>query len=135
MAMIEWSSHLSVNVASIDTQHQKLIHLINELNDAMRTGKDRDCSARILSELTRLALEHFAMEEQYFAQFGYEDAEAHRQQHRKFAQDVSAFQAQFDMGQAGLSFKLMSFLSDWLSAHIMATDKRYTDCFNRHGLT
>ena len=36
MALIEWSDDLSVKVKELDVQHQKLIAMINDLNDAMK---------------------------------------------------------------------------------------------------
>ncbi len=35
MPYIEWNSNISVNVADIDTQHKKLVNLINTLHEAM----------------------------------------------------------------------------------------------------
>jgi hemerythrin len=42
MALIQWNDSLSVNVVEIDKQHQKLVRMINELNDAMRQGKGKE---------------------------------------------------------------------------------------------
>jgi hemerythrin len=38
MALMEWKDKYSVNVPTIDTQHQNLFATINELFDAMRSG-------------------------------------------------------------------------------------------------
>ncbi|MGI6102630.1 MAG: hypothetical protein ACOYET_09155 [Bacillota bacterium] len=41
MALIQWSDELSVGVRELDAQHQRLIQMINELNEAMLQGKAR----------------------------------------------------------------------------------------------
>ena len=46
MAIIQWNDSLSVNVVEIDKQHQKLVAMINDLNDAMRQGKGKDASRK-----------------------------------------------------------------------------------------
>jgi hemerythrin len=42
MALVVWTEQLSVGIKEIDYQHKKLVDLINELNDAMRTGTGND---------------------------------------------------------------------------------------------
>jgi hemerythrin len=39
MALITWGSTLEVGVSAIDTQHKKLVDMVNALNDAMTQGK------------------------------------------------------------------------------------------------
>jgi len=51
MALMQWNDSLSVNVGMIDKQHQKLVGMINELNDAMRQGKGKDILGKTLNEL------------------------------------------------------------------------------------
>jgi hemerythrin len=38
---------------------------------------------------------------------------------------VEAFQSELGAGRATVSLKLMTFLKDWLSKHILETDMRY----------
>ena len=134
MALIQWSSGLSVQVNELDEQHKKLIALINSLQEAMRAGKGKDLVGKILNELVQYTVIHFSNEEKYFARFDYSETAPHMDEHKKFVQEVSAFKKEFDEGQIGLSIKLMSFLSDWLKNHIMGSDKKYGPFFNEKGL-
>jgi hemerythrin len=131
---LEWSSSLSVNVAEIDGQHQKLITMMNDLYNAMRTGKGKDAIGPILTSLIEYAGSHFILEEKLMAQHFYPQAAPHKAEHTAFVKKVSDFKKEFDKGTAMLSVELMNFLYDWLKNHIMKTDKAYGPFFNSKGV-
>lgn len=126
MALMTWTENYSVGIKSIDAQHQKLISMVNELQDAMLAGKANDHVGRILDNLVQYTVTHFAYEEKLFAQHGYKEAAPHKAEHDKLTKQVADFQAQFKSGQARLSAQLMNFLRDWLNGHILGTDKKYS---------
>jgi hemerythrin len=132
--MIQWDNSLSVGVVEIDLQHQRLVKMINELNDAMRVGKSREILGKIVSGLISYVGIHFTLEEKYFTQFKYPETEPHIQEHRTFSEKVDDFAKKFQKGELGISIELMDFLSDWLGKHIKGTDKKYTLHFNASGL-
>ena len=134
MALITWDDSFSVNVADIDRQHQKLISMINELNDAMKQGKGKDILGKIVNGLISYTATHFKTEENYFERFGYPDANQHKKEHIAFVQKVSDFKNGFEKGKLSLSIEVMNFLSDWLQNHIKGTDKKYSQFFNGKGL-
>lgn len=134
MALIQWNQGLSVNVAEIDRQHQKLIGMINDLDDAMRQGKGRDILGKTVNEMILYAASHFQTEEKYFAQFGYPDTDNHKLEHAGFTKKVTEFKKNFDTGKIGLSIDIMDFLSTWLQKHIKGVDKKYSSFFNEQGL-
>ncbi len=134
MGMIQWNESLSVNVAEIDAQHQKLIGLINDLNAAMLRGKGRDVLGSILTGLVDYAETHFQTEERYFLRFGYPEAGPHQKAHADFVAKVIDFQNGFAADRAGLSVDVLLFLSDWLRQHIQIVDKKYGPFFNANGL-
>jgi hemerythrin len=134
VALIQWSSSLSVKVKQIDDEHQKLIKMINDLNDAMRVGKGKDVLGKIINELVNYAAVHFATEEKYFDQFGYQEATPHKSEHKIFVDEVYRFKKDFDEGRIGLSMKIMDFLSDWLKNHIVGIDQKYSSFFIEKGL-
>jgi len=135
MAPIEWNSTLSVDVEEIDRQHQMFIALINELNDAMRQGKGKDVLEGIVKKLDYYATSHFLTEENYFALFGYPEAESHKKQHAYFIEKTSAIKHDLSERKPALSIDVMNFLSKWLKDHIMNTDKKYSAFFRENGVT
>ena len=134
MALINWSDSLSVNVAEIDRQHKELIAMINELNDAMKTGKGKDVAGKIINNLIKYTATHFKLEEDLFTKFDYPDTESHKREHAAFVKKVSEFKEGFEKGKLSLTMDVMSFLSDWLKHHIMGTDKKYVQFFNDKGV-
>ncbi len=134
MALIQWDKSFSVNVSEIDQQHQKLIHMTNDLNDAMRQGKGKEALGKIIQGLIGYTRTHFSTEEKYFSQFGYPEADTHKAAHTDFVAKVTEVKQKFDRGQMGLPIEVMTFLSQWLSAHIKGTDKKYSPFFNEKGL-
>lgn len=44
------------------------------------------------------------------------------------------FQRQLAAGSIGLTIPMMTFLSDWLTHHILSTDKAYSAFLNQHGV-
>ena len=125
MALMEWSDKFSVGINSIDTQHKQLIALINRLFDALSTGKGDKALAPILTELIVYTKTHFAYEERLFTQHGYPELHQHKAEHDKLAAQVLDIQKQMQEGKVGLSVSTMSFLKEWLSNHIVGTDKKY----------
>jgi hemerythrin-like metal-binding protein len=134
MALITWSSVLSVGVSEIDDQHKRLVELANQLNDAMRAGLGRDYLGGTLSELVRYTQYHFATEERLMAQHQYPESNAHKTQHTNFVNDVAAFKAKFEKGDTALTSDVMNFLRDWLCNHIMRTDKELGRALNELGI-
>lgn len=135
MALINWDSSFSLGIQEIDRQHQKLVNMINELNDAMSQGKSKEVLGKIINELVSYTRVHFDTEEKYFEQYGYEEKEPHKTEHEKFVQTIREFANDFKQGKVGLSIKLMSFLSDWLTKHIKGTDKKYSEFLTSKGLS
>jgi hemerythrin-like metal-binding protein len=108
--------------------------MINELHDAMKSGKGKDVMGRILSGLISYTDTHFKAEEKYFAQFKYPDAAAHMKEHAAFVKKVTEFQIDFEGGRLTVSIDTLYFLRDWLQGHIKGTDKKYSSFFNEKGL-
>lgn len=135
MALIIWKEAYSVNIAEIDNQHKKLIELINNLHDAMITGKAKEEMSKILSGLVDYTLYHFATEEKIFDQYDFPGSKAHKKQHNDFIEQVAALQKKHEDGERVLTIDVMNFLRDWLNDHIMGSDKKgYGPYLNSKGV-
>lgn len=134
MGLIEWDDSLSVNVSEIDQQHKELVKVLNHLADAIQTKKGNDTLERTLEGLIRYAEHHFKTEEKYFAQFGYPDAESHKEEHLTFALKILGYQDKLKKKELSLSTEVLIFLWDWLQHHIKETDSKYSQFFNDNDL-
>jgi len=65
MALISWNDNLSVHVGEIDRQHQQLIKMINDLDDAMKQGKGKEVLGKIVKGLSDYTAYHFSTEERF----------------------------------------------------------------------
>ncbi|NOX17555.1 MAG: hemerythrin family protein [Chlorobi bacterium] len=134
MSLITWDDSYSVKVEEIDVQHQKLISLINDLNDGMEAGKSKEILGAIIDELVKYTRYHFETEEKYFAQINYPETRAHEKEHNDFVKQVAEFQERFEKGSALLSVEIITFLKKWLTEHIKGTDQKYSEYFNERGI-
>ena len=134
MSLIEWNETLHLNIGEIDTQHHKLVDMINELNDAMRAGKGKEIVGKILNGLIAYAASHFKTEEHYFEKLGYSGSVKHKSEHNNFVKKVTEFQQGYQSGRIGLTTQVMNFLGDWLQNHIKGSDKQYAPFFHEQGI-
>ncbi len=120
-----WSEKYSVGIATIDRQHQQLLKMLEQLQEAMRGGKAKEVLGNILQQLTNYTRTHFATEETYFNRHDYPDAEVHKKQHAEFISKVQEFYSGFTSGKVTLTVQVFNFLRDWVVRHIAESDKKY----------
>ncbi len=138
MALITWDNGLRMGLPEIDGQHKKLIGMINQLDEEAAAGKGKDVISEILDELIIYSATHFRMEEKYFDQFGYADAEAHKQEHAVLAEKIDKFAAELNSADEGkrraVVAELINFLGLWWKYHILETDMKYAKLFREKGV-
>jgi len=133
-AFFEWTDELSVGISEVDTQHKKLIAMINSLNEAIAEGRAREAIQKVIDELADYTVSHFGMEERYFKQYNYPEYTAHKGLHDRFVAKVNEAREGLTKGRAMIGRDIMIFLKEWLVEHIMKTDKRYAPFLRKHGV-
>lgn len=134
MPLLDWKSEYSVGITEIDLQHKKLIAMLNDLHEAMGSGKGKETLSKIVKGLMDYTQSHFATEEKYFKQFSYPKTASHVMEHKKFVQEVSDFAKKYEEGKLTLSIEIMKFLKTWLTTHICGVDKEYAPFLKEKGL-
>ncbi|MGC8738217.1 MAG: bacteriohemerythrin [Candidatus Hydrogenedens sp.] len=134
MPLIQWNDSLSVGIPSMDTQHQKLINIINRLHDAMREGKGKDIISPVLTELHNYTVTHFTAEEKLMEQCKYSGLAVQKQQHNNFVNQIKKYQSDYEKGSLTLPLSVSNYLKDWLINHIQGLDKKYETSMKSAGI-
>ncbi len=134
MAFFEWKNDYSVGITKIDDQHKILVGFLNDLYEAMQAGKGKETLDTVLKNLVEYTKTHFITEESILKLYKFPDYQEHKQKHDKMTEHVLKLKQQFDSGQIANPIQITNFLKDWLSKHIMGTDKAYTTFLNAKGV-
>jgi len=126
MPFYEWNERMSVNIPSVDRQHQVLIGYINNLHDAIVKGNSLFVASSIISKLKNYTRVHFVYEELLFDQHGYEETSEHKMQHTKFISKLDQLKEMCKNKDADVNDKLLEFLKNWLNDHILVEDMSYS---------
>jgi len=133
MSFFTWNEKYSVGIRELDAQHKQLITLLNELYEAMQNGAAESKLAKIINELVNYTRTHFATEEKYMEKYNYIGLSSQKSEHSRFIEKINAFKQDYDAGKVALSLSLASFLKDWLSSHILGSDKQYGPVLTARG--
>src|SRR5664279_3427298 len=124
MAYFLWTDDLSTGNTLIDSDHHKLISMVNALFESMAKGQANDVISKVLNNLIIYTGEHFGREEAEMHRIQYVGMVTHTAEHTKLIKQVSDLKASLDAGKKINVVSVSSFLSDWLRNHIMTVDKK-----------
>lgn len=123
MAYIKWTEDFSTGINVIDGQHKRIIHYINQLNDAQSLNEP-ELIGEVLVNLIDYTLSHFAFEESLMDDVGYDAANIHIQTHDAFRNKIVFFKKRHEDGE-DIADELHKLLNVWLVDHIMDDDGSY----------
>ncbi len=118
-----WSEEFSVGSEDIDSQHQKLISLINWLSTEV-THKTPGTIEHLLNSLAHYTVYHFGYEEELFRKAGYPDAKQHQQEHTAFIDRILVIRERFEQGSEVDLEALAVYLQQWVVRHICISDQK-----------
>jgi hemerythrin-like metal-binding protein len=134
MALITWSDKYFVGVRAIYAQHAGLVETLNELHGAMMKGQASSVTGALLHKLVDYTHGHFSAEEQLMAATKYPSLTQHTAKHRALTTQVEEFVGRYERGEVRINLELLTFLSDWLTTHILKEDHEYGPWLNQHGV-
>lgn len=122
---IQWSAVMSLNDPVVDHDHSVLLTLINQISlDA--NCQDQSAVEFVVDELVGYTLSHFGREERLLERNGYPHLEAHKEVHRRMAEEVIALRDKLRNNfTASLGEEISHYLRNWLTNHILVEDKKF----------
>ena len=129
MKKMEWGPELETGIPEVDTQHKRIVNLVNQMQEA-RLNKDMETVASVITEMVDYTLSHFAFEEALMEDARYRFLGPHRRVHELFAMKIPEFQARFEAGE-DITEELHTMLVRWLYNHIRGDDQGYVESIKK----
>lgn len=126
--LVEWDGTLELGIGEIDEHHHKLLEILNQCYQALMLNNHTRQLEEIVKELQDYAQYHFGAEEKIMSEAGYPAAAAHLEAHRQFAASIALFGQRARAGESFVAMEVLTFLKEWLVAHIQSTDRALADC-------
>lgn len=118
-----WGPIFYCGISVIDSQHERLVELINRLGDVI-AAPSNELFREIVSEVADYAVYHFRTEEAIWEESGLDQEllAEHQETHLEFVARLATFACKFDGKAEERAAVLHSFLSSWLIFHILRDD-------------
>lgn len=126
MSLFIWNDSYATGVDIIDTQHKKLLDILNKLD---RIVAEKNVSSKevlsMLNELVEYTKYHFSSEEQFMLGLNYDKKayQAHQLVHQRFIDKVASEVELCTVDPEKVTDDLLDFLVQWLLDHILKMDK------------
>lgn len=128
MTFFTWTPKMSVGLNRLDDDHKSLIAIINRLAESLEDEKASRVVQQSLTALLRYTEYHFGREEAVLRAVGYDHLTHHRDEHGRFVEELKELRADFtELDDVDQKRRLLDFLKDWLTHHILIEDMAYKD--------
>lgn len=121
---VQWSDTLCTGNRAIDNQHKYLIDIINDLADAIESGKTAQSLKKIVNLLQYYTEWHFCKEEDCMERLKCPVAARNKEAHGQFIEAFLGFRRELEAGgdSAGIATRMYKTLTSWLVQHIQGID-------------
>jgi hemerythrin-like metal-binding protein len=133
--MLEWNENYSVGIKMMDTQHRKIVDLINELFTMNEHRPQERQLKKVFEKLRDYIQNHFRDEEELMLKHGYPEYPEQKREHEAFIDRVCEFQKDFLKRKPSALINIFNFVWDWFAHHIVEMDKKYQTYFAARGLS
>jgi len=127
----KWRDAFKMDIPEIDAQHKKLFEIGSRLYEliSLKDNYDHyDEIMQIIDELRNYTKYHFNYEEELMKQKNFEDYEAHKIEHDYFIKKIARINIEdIEEDQEKVMLEMVEFIADWISGHILKTDKNYRE--------
>jgi hemerythrin-like metal-binding protein len=132
---ILWSDAYSVGIPDIDTQHMRIVTILNELFEAKQKNGLQSLELKRKLLLVKIYTEtHFQYEETLMRYAHFPEYEEHCKYHLEMKNKTKKIIKEVYVNNSGHPEDLFQFLKMWWVSHIQGKDKHYTPYMHKLGL-
>jgi hemerythrin len=124
MAPLEWKDDYSVGIPAVDHEHKELIGLVNQLHQALTSEKPDIEVSEIFGDLFRTISSHFALEERFMRQHGYDQTARHKADHERLLDELRDIMDDHRDRQDPSTGRLIASVEIWFATHFKTHDAR-----------
>lgn len=124
MAPLEWKPEYSVGIESVDHEHRELIELVNRIGEALESERPVDEVEAAFGDLHRAISSHFALEERFMREHGYDQLAQHKADHERLLDDLRDIMDDYREGRAGPAERFRKTVEAWFAVHFKTHDAR-----------
>jgi hemerythrin len=132
MALLHWENRYSVGIAAVDHEHQELIELVNRLYDEATKLGSKDAVLDFFGDLFKAISSHFALEERFMRERGYDQLVQHKTDHERLLDEVRDIMEDFEASDRFDERVLAQRLDAWFSRHFETHDARLHHALGAH---
>ncbi len=121
---------------TIDSQHEKLLNLIDELHQQVGLHRVSETSIKEVHHfLIEYATEHFGVEADLMTRYSYPEAEVHLAKHNWFIGRIaSTFETTETSDALAKAFDTLMALNSWFLNHILKDDAEFVKFLKAKGV-
>lgn len=118
-----WDPKYTVHVEELDTQHQKLFSITNDVLDLYENGSGELYPS--LKDLVEYLCTHIRSENEVMLDCSYPGYAEQNSQHVAFIDKMQSFLKTYKGSDQDLTFKILSYLQNWIYSHTITMDQKY----------
>lgn len=135
----KWKESYCLNINEIDNQHKRLLEIGDEVYDIaiLDDGYDHyDEIMTVLDKLLEYIEYHFNYEENMLKKYNYEELHDQEEEHSFYIHKVKliASREDIDDNQRETILEILDFLAQWITSHIMVSDRKYAIYLKEKGI-
>jgi hemerythrin len=132
MRLLSWKDEYSVGIEAVDHEHRELIDLINRLHDELDAPAAKLTVPAFFGDLLKGISAHFALEEKFMRDRGYNALDAHKGDHERLLDDLCEIMDAYEHSEDIDCVELAQRLDTWFTRHFRTHDARLHQAFGAH---
>lgn len=132
MAPLQWKPEYSVGIEGVDHEHRQLIELVNRIGETLASKRALAEIEAEFAELHRAISAHFALEEHFMRERGYDELVEHKADHERLLDDLREIMDGCRAGREAPSPRLTETVDAWFGVHFQTHDARLHSRLGAH---